>query len=791
MRNKKGDIAMPKKTFLYGVLILIFLLAGTILALAAGEGKPFGETIGNETPRGAAGDARVTYLYTGSPLILYDGEIKMLDPENPDLCATVVNKSTLVPMKAISEHFGAEVDYDSGEKTAVVKYDGKEYLFPIGSKKYIVKDSLGKKEYGMSAQSLILDGRTMVPLRAICENVLGRKVSYHDRIIAVADHEVDLLTNEELTDMVRGKIGEAVKAQSMAELKKAMTANREAEIFMFKSAGRAGGMTGGFDGAAADSAAPAAAADQGLVPVAKQKSASDNGSYSTTNIQVEGVDEADIVKTDGEYIYIAGNNAVRIIRANDGKLSDAAVIRLATDKNVNEIYVDGDRLVLLGTRSEYVRFSLDGAVEKRIGIMPPPRSYSFVDVYDISDPQRPVYLKGHEMEGNYLSSRKNGNIVYLVTNSYPSGGNILPMMRDTVVSNKEFSMKLDDVMIMPRRPSPGYLVISAVNVKTEEKTETEAITAYGATMYMNDSSLYLAFNDRGDATSIIKFALEGMKVGYAGSGEVPGYLLNQFSMDEYLGYLRVAVTEWDNKSGSSNSLYILDSSLNIVGSVKDLAAGETIYSVRFMGDKGYVVTFRTIDPLFVFDLSDPENPVLTGELKVPGFSNYLHPVGENLLLGIGLDTYEIYKKDSSGKDVVVGTRQGGIKFSLFDVSDMGKPREISTYVVGDEGSGSEALYNHKAIMVDPINENVAFDAYINHDDRQKGFRQGAVIVNYGGRKLTLRGILDFEPTGLYGNYIPNARRVLYIGDELYYVQDARISSYDYKSLKQIDTLVLQ
>ncbi len=825
---------MPKK-FFYGVLVLIFLMAGTILALAAGQNGTSGNDQSQNDPAG--GGAAVAYLYTGSPLILADGEVKMLDPENPDLGATVINSNTLVPMKAISEYFGAEVTYDSAEKEAAVKYDGKEYVFPIGDKKYTVKDGLIKKEYDMSSQSLIFDGRTMVPLRVICENVLGKKVSYFDRVIAVADHEISLATNAGLVETVRGKIGEAVKARTMAELEKAMTAQKGPDVFYEYAVEDGSFVRFSANGAAVagstEAPAPAPALDQAAgeesVSDARQMNASKDDSYSATNVQVEGIDEADIVKTDGKYIYIAGNNAVRIVGADQGKLSDDAVIRVSTDKNISEIYVDGGRLAVMGTRTEYDRTVSDAAgsaagsatsaidyaapeaivdftgepvpvidsaaIEKRIGIMPPYRpakNYSFVDVYDISDPTKPVYLKGHEMEGNYLSSRKNGDIVYLVTNSYPSGGIVLPMMRDTAVSNQEFSMKLDDVMIMPRYPSPGYLIVSAINVKNDEKTETEAITAYGATMYMNDSSLYLAFNNNNGATSIIKFALEGMKVGYAGSGEVPGNLLNQFSMDEYEGNLRVAVTEWNSKRGqNSNSLYVLDPSLNIAGSVEDLAEGETIYSVRFMGDKGYVVTYRTIDPLFVFDLSDPEKPVLTGELKVPGFSDYLHPVGEGLLLGIGMDTYDIYKKDSSGKEVVVGTRQGGIKFSLFDVSDMGKPKEISTCVVGDEGSGSEALYNHKAFMFDLSNGNVAFDAYINDADQQKSYQQGAVVVNFSGKKLTLKGILEAEPSGVYGNYIPYARRVLYIGDVLYYVQDGRITSYDYGTLKEISSVTLQ
>lgn len=766
---------MRKKTLLYGVLVLLFLLSGTILALAANQSEPAqSEPAGDEI-----------YLYTGSPLILSNGEVKMLDSTNPDLGATVIQSRTLLPLRAISELFGAEVTYEQTKKEAVIKYGGKQYFFPIGSKKYIVEIGQQKNEYDMDSQSMIMDGRTMVPLRVICENVLGKKVSYYDRVIAVSGQELNLKSNADLIAEVKAKIGEAVKARTMKELEQILSV-REREVSYTVDA------VNDFGQATGDAAAEA---DGGLTPAAKSLSGSGASDYSTTNVQVAGIDEADVVKTDGQYIYIAGNNVVRIVGADKGRLSDETAIRLATNKNVSEAYVDDDKLIILGTRSEYNPAVIDlpkpFSNDKGMEIMTPynpPKTYSFVDVYDISDPLKPVLLKGHEMEGYYQSSRKNGDIVYLVTNNYPSGGIVLPMMRDTTVSNQEFSMKLDDVMIMPNHPCPGYLIVSAVNVNNEEKTEVEAITAYGATMYMNESSLYLAFNNYSADTSIIRFDLEGMKVGYAGSGTVPGYLLNQFSMDEFEGNLRVATTVWEK---NSNSLYILDPSLNIAGSVEDLAKGESIYSVRFMGDKGYVVTFRTIDPLFVFDLSDPKNPVLTGELKVPGFSSYLHPIGEDLLLGIGADTYDIYRKDSSGKDVVIGTRQGGIKFSLFDVSDMGKPKEISNYVVGDSGSSSEALYNHRAIMVDQSNENVAIDAYLAFENQEKAYNQGAIVMNYGGKELALKGILESEPSGVYGNDIPYARRILYIGDELYYVQDGRITSYNYDSLKKIESLVLQ
>ena len=263
---------IQKRTFIYGVFITILVISSSIFAMAASDdNKPLTGEI---------------FLYTGSPLVLSNGEVEMLDSTNPDVGATVVNSRTLLPLRAVSELFGAEVSYIQKEREAIVKYNGKQFVFPINQKQYIVKDNLSSKEYAMDSNSIIMDGRTMVPLRVICENVFGRKVSYYDRVIAVADREINLQADITLLNRVKTKIGEAVKARTMKELKLALTGDQMVRYFSEDLA-------------------------DGLSPVAKEESTTANASaqsspdssYSTTNVQVEGIDEADVVKT-GRQIYL-------------------------------------------------------------------------------------------------------------------------------------------------------------------------------------------------------------------------------------------------------------------------------------------------------------------------------------------------------------------------------------------------------------------------------------------------------------------------------------------------------
>jgi inhibitor of cysteine peptidase len=774
---------------------------------------------------------KAIFMHVGSPLILSGDETVFLDSENFDVAAMVYKQRALVPLRAVAEHFGATVSYEPSKHEAIVSYGGKQFVFPIGKARYQSVEGNRSATVDMDTEALLKNDRTMVPIRVIAEELLKKHVDYMDGVIVISDEAIPLKGKDGLVNTVKSKIGAATKAESESQLSRVLQ-YRPVYGSVERSGAAVPEMGTGIarDGADQNAAeAPAAAPGEGGEP---EKGAG-SSDYSSTNVQVEGIDEADIVKTDGRYLYYAGSNAVRIIRADGPKLSEVSIIKLPDEKYVQEIYLDKDRLVLLGNRNEYdkIRYypmmdkpaepttqgssvrelpaniapdapvSDEGGAASMAEVVEPVvaeidariiypgyyKSFAFADIYDISDPANPALLKSHEMEGYYQSSRKSGDHLYLITNTGWYGGIVVPLMRDTVRGKEAVPVDLKDIMVMPEPASPGYIVLSAIDITDNSKTEVEAITAYGSTIYMNESALYLASGRYDGTTDITKFRIDGMNIGYAGSGRVKGSLLNQFSMDEFEGNLRVATTDWNE----GNNLFVLDGSLNVIGSVTGLAKGETIYSVRFMGDKGYIVTFRTMDPLFVFDLSDPRAPKVTGELKMPGFSNYLHPVGDGLILGIGMETRELIERDAAGNERPVGFRQGGLKISLFDVSDMGKPRELTNLVIGESGSYSEALYNHKAVMVDAASQQIVFDAYISRNKDWSDYSQGALVISYKDNKVSQKGFLKYEQPEVYGKYIPYGRRAVYIGNTLYYIQDGIINAFDYNSLEKTGSLVLK
>jgi uncharacterized secreted protein with C-terminal beta-propeller domain len=379
-------------------------------------------------------------------------------------------------------------------------------------------------------------------------------------------------------------------------------------------------------------------------------------------------------------------------------------------------------------------------------------------------------------------------VVFLVTQSYSW------IYGDEIATPKVWigsmggKMPLDKIHYDPEtRETGGFLNVLSVNIRTEAHDVMSIVAGWASTVYMSQNALYITIqkwtgniaisNDSGivaeqedsTKTTIYRIAVDGVQMAATAKGEVGGWLLNQFSMDENGQYLRVATTtSWMDMK---NSVYVLGSDLSIVGALKGIAPGERIYSARFVGDTLYLVTFRQVDPLFVIDLSAPSSPVVLGELEMPGFSSYLQPIDQNHLLGIGREN-------------------NNVKVSLYDVTDPMKPSEVSKFVVDADYSYSDAQSNHKAVLYDadrgilviPISSNTYGEYWTNSQNHQ-----GAYVFTISAENgISLKGVVTHSDVNYY---LSNVMRSLYIGDHLYTVSYTQVKANNIDDLSDEGTLV--
>lgn len=562
-----------------------------------------------------------------------------------------------------------------------------------------------------------------------------------------------------------------------------------------------------------------------------------DGDYSTTNVQVEGVDEGDIIKTDAEYLFILKGRTVRIVDAMPAaNLKEVATIDLGTsDVSPTDLYVEGDRLVVLG--QEWKQYPYPGGVtpmdkggattDAKMMIAPGyyPSYYSKpnvdVRIYDISNRASPKQSRALSFDGNTVSSRMIGDTMYLVMQqpmiwAYPMmkdmpEADLIPKFTDSAKGRDEMPVtKCASVVILPHPVAPQYITVATIPLDGMAKdVKQEVVVGSAQSVYSSLENLYVAMTEwkydwssRGSSsteqTHVYRFALDKDGVEYKAKGFVPGHILNQFSMDENGSTFRIATTEQSydgEKNSSNNNLYVLSDDMNVIGSVKDMAPGETIYSVRFMGDRAYVVTFKTVDPLFVIDLKDARNPKILGQLKIPGYSNYLHPYDENHVIGFGKDVDESIDADKVHDDnAVYYTAVLGMKIALFDVTDPTKPKEMSKVIIGDRGTDSPLLYDHKALLFDkerslfsfPITvtedkagtqpsgtetypETVFQGAYVYTLDLQNGFKQQGTITHYASDAFAKSG------SYWYGGE-RDIQRIVRIGDTLYTISQAAVQA---------------
>lgn len=528
---------------------------------------------------------------------------------------------------------------------------------------------------------------------------------------------------------------------------------------------------------------------------------------SETNVQVQGVDEADIVKTDGKHIFQSEQNKVRIIKAGaGGQMGLLATIAYKESFTPNQLFLEGDQLVVIGYQYHNFQRSYE-EIAKDTKIAPMMQSTKVI-IYNVKNPAKPAQIREIELEGSYVSSRKVDGVVYLISNHYPDFWlleknreiDIRPKYSDSAVGGKENKVSYDEIRYFPDSREPNYTMIAAFDLAQPEKEA--AITTYlgsGNQIYMSKENLYLAVQNQTEQpmdergviapdTDIHKFTISGMNVSHHSSTTVQGMVLNQFSMDEHNDYFRLVTTKgyaWDESKPSSNHLYILDENLKLAGKIEGLARGERIYSARFMGDRIYMVTFKETDPLFVIEASDPRNPKVLGELKIPGFSNYLHPYDENHIIGFGQDTMIVADKGTNS-----GTRilTNGVKISLFDVSDMSNPKEKFTETIGGRGTYSPLNYDHKALLFNKKKNLFAFPITVYQNSDKNEYEQifeyqGAYIYNIDpatGFKLKSKITHINGQLPVYEEYDSSIQRLLYIGDTLYALSPGKITSYDLK-----------
>jgi len=515
----------------------------------------------------------------------------------------------------------------------------------------------------------------------------------------------------------------------------------------------------------------------------------DGYDYSKTNIQVEGVDEADIVKTDGEYIYIISGQKVVIVKAYPAE--EAAVLsRITVNGTLKQLFINRERLVMF-----YESGSWDEAK-------------TFISVYNVSNKVNPVPKNEITVDGQYFSSRMIGDYVYVVVRKTAS------LIEGEVALQKIYSEGA--YRIIPATDiyysniaDCGYIftTIVAVNVfeDAQEPADETILSGWTTNIYVSLENIYLAIG-YGDATILHRIYIENGEISIASDGEVPGYVLDQFSMDEHADYFRIATTSQITSSpgepswrllNQQNNVYTLNMDLDMVGKLENIAPGEKIYSVRFMEDLCYLVTFRKVDPLFVINLSDPYSPEILGELEITGYSDYLHIYDESHVIGVGKETIPAGEGDFSWYQ--------GVKISLFDVTDVTKPKELAKYEIGDRGTDSPVLRDHKAFLFDREKYLLVIPVSVARINESKYPRevppfvsgefvwQGAYVFTISlslEEKIVLKGTITHIEKGNVHNSSYHITRALYINEVLYTISESKIKMNSLLDLSEINELSL-
>lgn len=554
--------------------------------------------------------------------------------------------------------------------------------------------------------------------------------------------------------------------------------------------------------------------------------------YSTTNIQVENVDEADITKTDGNFIYsISGKNVI-----------------ITNVENPNEIKIEAkiSGLNYGGTPEDLILYKNELIVISSKNSSSKSEENTIVNVYNIENKKSPKLVKNYELHEPYYTSRCINNNLYVISCGYLRKDNKeidrkykedkeikeislenikylkdVKTKKQTLISvvdldNVTESLKLDSYLI---DISNAYVSENNIYLLDEKYSNDSDVSLYAKRMF-GLKGIFGIFSEENDnyyanRTEIYKFKIsKDGNVAYDTKNKIKGKTINQYSLDEKDEHLRIAVYD-----SNGARVVIFNEDLKEIGKTDYVAKGETMYSSRFMGNKAYLVTYKVTDPLFVIDLSDETNPQILGELHIPGYSTYLHPYDENHLIGIGMQTEETVSKNKDGKVLSTSSRITGMKMALFDVSDVENPTQISEVTIGNRRTTSAILTNPKALLFSkekeliaiPVNNyNEDFEISSNNEtysstvNSYKNYNKSYISEGYLVYKLNLdegfkfKGSITHEKNEStsnnktsYTNTATKLLRGLYIEDDLYTISEDLIKVNKLENLDLISELKIR
>lgn len=517
-------------------------------------------------------------------------------------------------------------------------------------------------------------------------------------------------------------------------------------------------------------------------------------SYSKTNIQEDNVDEGDLIKTDGSYIYRMTTSydeydsiyRLTITQTDQGKLDVLyntdlkELLSITSDDTIDfhEFYLQKEQLFILYTKQH---------IEDNTA-----RTQTYIAICNLKDKEHPKLTQNLSQSGYYVSSRISNGYLYTISNFNETSLQNKKQYEEYIPSVNGKTISCDDLYYPDNILMDSTYVVTSLSLDDHSDfKDTKAFSSSSGDTYVSDSAIYLYCTQYNDVTQtkISRIAYKNGTLTVGNSATVAGYFYDSFALSEKDGYLRmVATIPADNISlfrdlatekastentvtEDVNALYILDSDMNLVSKLTGIAPGEQIYSARFLGDMGYFVTYRNTDPLYSVDLSDPKNPTIVGQLKIPGFSNYLHAYDDGILLGIGQDIDPSTQVSS------------GIKLSMFDISDPENVTERNKYVI-ENSEFSPALYDHKAIMIN-TDDNIFGFVYTTYDSSTDQYGYYFATYTYDSKK-------GFVETARYrlnqkNEYDYDSVRGIYIGDYLYLSNNEQIVSYKLGDTTPIST----